>query len=1111
MDENKIIEAIKKVLENDELDIRDLLTYEERIETQSKYTKYFKNKEYEKVKYKLFTKDEAEVYDELSQLSPAKRRYIEYDIHLSDKRKLEILKETKNTPLYNYTELIKHIENDDYKTEALKYILDNSADYYFIKYEEIILSFKNIDAALEVLDEALEKNPEKKYSIIGLNFKIEMIFKTLKKEQYIKVLELMDKYNFIQEFKVLNNIENKIEIFEEIIKLPNFKKEHVNLHTLINNLNENDSFKAFDLLIENEYENIKNIEIVQLIKKTSKDRKKEFIDKLYIEIDLNNLEIILSNYIQTIPKQERRKEFREYIINDDRFDSLKIAGYLAKETMLNCIDEVLITKDKEIENDIEKKKTVTRIIEYFENLNHDIECNKEEVNCDTLIKLISKYEELNEKNLKEIINKFGYQILKYINSENIRELINSNNQDLDKILCMFNEKNLTIDAHKKDSIIESVVQREFMFFESESYNIFSIMEEQLAKNDTNLKDIFDRVIETVFNKRPKKLQIICTSNNITIEELFQNIKNGKSLDILHQITQQYIEIQREEYSKIRTPEFIKLLDLDKVFKKEWIQKKYIQVKDTNTIKNKIKIVTNNLTEDQEKLIGNNEQLEYIIEFKKNPTEEILKKIERKNLKVFNEILNILYEKEQLNDIPEEEKENAEYIYSFKKVKSDYLIEILSQIDIKCIKEKLLTSEETYRTLLEILNKHKYLGFGQTFYPVIDDIDLNIGSQAIAGFINCFYKLYNEYECTGEKQKKFIENHTMTKLLEEGYCHEITSNKYAILIGDEDFKLIFSNTGTNRASSTVQVRLNNILEVIPKMYDKHYLTIPPINETITLKNGKQIKIEIGQPLDFTNLTVGERTNACLRSKGAFRDLWEFILTNKNGFNIIFKTPTDKFISRVSGIRNGNTIFENELRNSVLKEYTNEDLIEVNQIVTQLLENYTRKSEYPIENILITSDYAMEKEKEKLKQITTNRKEAMYGLNFNYENSDNFKGIVLSNNGELKEIKLGKNETELYTINKNIKTYYKEDAIKKIKQLHAINQLLNGVPIEDIEINDQEYDIESISCISNNQYYILKYKEEIIDTFVLDKYRQNEEVLNDINNRLELKNENSRSYH
>ena len=155
--------------------------------------------------------------------------------------------------------------------------------------------------------------------------------------------------------------------------------------------------------------------------------------------------------------------------------------------------------------------------------------------------------------------------------------------------------------------------------------------------------------------------------------------------------------------------------------------------------------------------------------------------------------------------------------------------------------------------------------------------------------------------------------------------------------------------------------------------------------------------------------------------------------------------------------------------------------------------------------------MEKEKEKLKQMTTNRKEAMYGLNFNYENSDNFKGIVLSNNGELKEIKLGKNETELYTINKNIKTYYKEDAIKKIKQLHAINQLLNGVPIEDIEINDQEYDIESISCISNNQYYILKYKEEIIDTFVLDKYRQNEEVLNDINNRLELKNENSRSYH
>lgn len=1109
MDENKIKETIKQVLENDSIDITELLTYEERTEIREKSYKYFKDNEYEKIKFKLFTKDEARITDELSQLFPNKsKRLIELDVHLDDKRKLEILKQPEKILFYNYTALIESIENEKYKKEAFDYMIENNEKFFILDYSKIILSFKNIEDAVNIIDTYLEKNIDKKYTILSINLKTEPILKKLKKEQYIKLLELLDKYECIQEYKILNGIENKIEVFEEIIKLPNYKEKHHSLYVLISNLNENDSFKAFDILLENEYERLKNIEIIELIKNTSKDRKKEFIDILYNEVEIKDLEIILSNYIQQLPKQERRTEFKEYIINDKRLNSLKIAGYMSKETMLNCLDEVIIEKNKELKSDIEKRDLTKRIINYFENLDYDIECNNQKVNCEELIKLISKYENLNEENLKTIINKFGYQIFKYINNENIREILNLNKKDLEKIIYIFNEENLTIDTHKKDSIIESVIQREFMFLESHSYNIFSTFETLISKNDSELKKIFDEVIKTVFDKKPKKLQEICKNNNTTIQELYESIKIGKNINILHQITQQYIEIQREEYSKIRTPEFIKLLDLDKKFKKEWILKKYIQVKDLATIKYKIRNINKELTEEQEKLKNNNEQLEYIIQFKKNPTKELMEKIEKNNLKTFNELLNILYEDNELNDIPTEEKENAEYIYFFKKVNENYLIEILSQLDIKCMKEKLLNQKEKYETMLEILKKHKYLGLGTTFQPVTESIDLNIGSQSIAGFINYFYKLYDEYDCTEQKQKKFIENHTMTKLLEEGYCHELASNKYATIIGEEDFKLIFSNTGKNRASATVQVRLNNILEIIPKMYNKNYLAIPPLNNIITLKNGKQIKIEIGQPLDFTNLSVGERTDACLRSKGAFKDLWEFILTNKNGFNIIFKTPNDKFISRVSGIRNGNTIFENELRDSVLKEYTNEDLIEANQIVTQMLENDTKTSEYPIENIIITSDYAMETETEKIQSINTNRNEAMYGLNFNYDRGDTFDGIVLSNNGTLKEIKLGKNNTEAYLIDKNTKVYYKEEAIKKIKQLNAINQLLNGISIEDIEIKDIQYDTENITCISNNEYYILKYKDEIIETFILDKYKQNEIVLNKLQGG---QNENSRNYH
>ncbi len=1108
MDENKIKEAIRQVLENENLDITKLLTSEERTEILQNSYKYFKDNDYEKIKYKLFTKEEAEITDELSNiLNSNKKRIIELDVHLSDERKLEILKTTEKNFQYNYTELIKSIEQDEIKKQALLFILENNDSYFWVKYTDIIISFKNIDESIKTIDDFLEKNPESRYKILSINLNLETIFKNLPKEQYKKILKILDKYECIQEFKILNGIDNKLEIFEEIIKLPNYRINHNALYDLISHLNENDSFSAFNILMNNNYERLKNIEIIELIKKTSKDRKKEFLDILYDEIELKDLEIIISNYIRALPKEERRIQFKEYIINNDKFNSLKIAASLVNETMLNCLDEAIIEKNKELNSELEKKDLTKKIIVYLENLNYDIECNINEVNCNTLLKQICKYESLNEENLKTIINKFGYQILKYINYENIKDLINLNQEDLNKILYMFKEENLTIDTHKKDSIIESVIQREFMFLESYSYNIFSTFETLINKQDSKLKQTFDEVINTVFEKRPKNLQKICKENNITIQELYENIKIGTSIDILHQITQQYIEIEREEYSKIRTPEFIKQLDLDKKFKKEWILKKYIELQDIGTIKYKIRNINAELTEEQENLKNNNEQLEYIIEFKKNPSKELMDKIEKKNLKIFNELLNKLYELNELNNIPKEEEKKAEYIYSFKKVKEQYLIEILSQLDINCIKEKVLSETEIYQKLLQLLDKHKYLGYGTTFQPVAQNIDLEIGSQSIAGLINCFYKLYNE----STEKTKFIEQHTMTKLLEEGFCHELTSNKYATIIGEEDFKLIFSNTGKNRASATAQARLNNVLEIIPKMYEKEYLTIPPLNEIIKLKNGKQIKVEIGQPLDFTNLSVGERTNACLRSKGAFRDLWEFILTNKNGFNIIFKTPNDKFISRVSGIRNGNTIFENELRDSVLNEYTNEDLIEANQIVTTLLENYTKTSEYPIENIIITNDYAMEKEKEKLQPITTDRKEAMYGLNFNYDKNDTFEGIILSNNGNLKEIKLGKDNTEEYKINKNIKIYYNEEALKKINQLHALNQLLNGIPIEDIVINNQKYNSENISCITNNEYYILKYNDEIIETFILDKYKQNEITQNIIKNETEEQHENSRNYH
>ena len=94
--ETKISEVLNNALQNNNLDITSMLTHEERIEILNNKILYIDLKKYNQIKLRLFTKAEAQIQDEKTQ---EERRYIEYDVHLEDKRKLEILMspETRKT------------------------------------------------------------------------------------------------------------------------------------------------------------------------------------------------------------------------------------------------------------------------------------------------------------------------------------------------------------------------------------------------------------------------------------------------------------------------------------------------------------------------------------------------------------------------------------------------------------------------------------------------------------------------------------------------------------------------------------------------------------------------------------------------------------------------------------------------------------------------------------------------------------------------------------------------------------------------------------------------------------------------------------------------------
>ena len=124
--------------------------------------------------------------------------------------------------------------------------------------------------------------------------------------------------------------------------------------------------------------------------------------------------------------------------------------------------------------------------------------------------------------------------------------------------------------------------------------------------------------------------------------------------------------------------------------------------------------------------------------------------------------------------------------------------------------------------------------------------------------------------------------------------------------------------------------------------------------------KTLRAIVGCKADPRNLTLGERTGACMRAHGHAHSLFTFTNTDPRGFHIIFEDPVDgTFISRVSGFRNGNTVFLNQLRYSVdTEKYSNFDVIEACRAIASELIEKSKNSPMPIENVVCSPCYSLE---------------------------------------------------------------------------------------------------------------------------------------------------------
>ena len=665
-------------------------------------------------------------------------------------------------------------------------------------------------------------------------------------------------------------------------------------------------------------------------------------------------------------------------------------------------------------------------LDEVKNIDEDI--NKE------IIKKIAEENGLNYDNLLKLFSRLGYGIRNL--GGNLKKIVNLNQDEFEKILQIIDiGKSSKLTMGDINNFLPTFFEREFRINNRRQLLIFSRLQNLIQNKDK------EGIINILFEiNKVVKINTILEENNLNpetfIDDLLENESNEFLLNVLHKITNSYLTEMRNLYVVKRKENAANELNLDYSYDKNYLISKLFQSYDIQDIYELInsKINKDKLDNEQIELLNNEYLLKECLKFmkdQKNYPKTEFAKIKSK-LKSLNRILNKLYEDKKLDFLGNKEDENIKLIPKPKELGSNDFVRLLTELDIDLLKDKLLTNPELYNKLLNILKKYKFMSWSSTFENLLKSADLSFDENDIATLINYFYSFYPKLE---EKQKDDIR---LSNILDELRTYGSTSLKYDYLLGKENSDFIISNPGPNSAGMKVEERLKKIPEKVLIQFKRKFITVPPMDEDILLENGKKIHVDIGDITSAINLTYGERTGACMRIGGAFRTLFDFCLENENGFHIRLTDPvTGNFISRVSCFRNGNTVFLNQLRDSLDKNISNSDLIDAISIVAKKLVELTKESEYPIKNVVISDGYAMrERDNDKTTLNVANIQEGYDKLDLNVSSNN---AIYLEKNAE---IELGPEKAEKYDVlRKKIACYENSKEItEQIQKFNLINELL-----------------------------------------------------------------------
>ena len=660
---------------------------------------------------------------------------------------------------------------------------------------------------------------------------------------------------------------------------------------------------------------------------------------------------------------------------------------------------------------------------------------------DYLLELYAEKYSVNLDHLRKLCKIVSLELIKNLDNENVISILNMDDESFNRFINLFREDNIKLDLHSLNNIFEAFAQRAFT---SNSHQIISAFTNVLNniknKNYTNAKSI----MINVFRDNHELLE----NSKYDYDSLFDALVNNDldAVKFFHEACNIRIDNKRNRYVKEEVENY-KDDYLERVYETNQAIQTMIKYSSYESfLSYGLKIY--GLTDQESLLLNNKELMTKIINFK-NKRIELTDEI-KDNLFVFNRLMTKIFLQNQHSHTLEDlfDTVGVKKTYKLPDIDRNFLLDIICNLDYKRL-SKVINNGEAYKELDNLLSKYKFLSFNSNFYGIEMEADTYCDPLTVASII-----MNSDYIC--EKVNETMSEMNMTSVIDFADIYSQVSKKYEVLFGENNFRYLTLNPSPNKAICSKNERREKAIELLKSGYERKTTVIPSFDKEYVVGRNKKINVVIGNYTNPINLTLGERTGSCARIGGLADSLFDFCQTNEKGFNIVFKSPDGGFISKVCGFRNGNTVFLNQLRESTIKDYSNNDLVSAIEQTADDLINISKESHHPIENIIISEERAMFNSSHKLSEVNFGSFFEKLGQEFSIDIS-RLCAIVLKTANEdnsLCEFKPGDEYSYKYEpVRDRIK--YTKDGTKMVAKMNALNDYLNGTRVENLNIEYKPY--------------------------------------------------------